>query len=319
MKRLLFIALFASTSLLHAQTATDTVVMTTGERKPGKLLGVDAQGFSVEVQVGGGTGTVRVPRNLVSQVEFAPDATRDALIARGTVAQLSAVAALWQRFEGYTSVPKAPAGRVGLRYGSILLDTNDAKNAQTALMVFSRIEKDSWNPEEKISAKQGRLRGMVATGKADEAVAEAREIVKSSTSPEVLVEAKYILAKASDKLLRELIEENPRWEEDDRVRPERNRLYHDAIDFYLYPSLFAGAVTEPAARGLWGAIGIYKLGDEPTLAVEAAKDILILHPNSSYVKAAQEYLASLPEEQRKQDFEKEAKAAVTTEKTTDRQ
>lgn len=320
MTRRLFHALLFAPLLASAQTATpvDTLVMSTGERRAGRIVSVDAQSFAVEIQVaaGQGSGTIRVPRASVAQVEFAPDAMRDALIMRGTVAQLPNVAALWPKAEPFLSVSRSPAARLGLRYAGLLLET---KESAKALALYSQIEKDAWNPDDRAAARQGRLRGMVATGQEAEAVAEAREIIKGAATPELQAEAKYILAKASDTLLRKLLEENPRWEEDDRARPERHRLYHDAIDFYLYPSLFAGAATEPAARGLWGAIGIYQLTGEVPLAVEAARDIVILHPASSYVKLAQEYLAGLPEEARKQDFEKDARASIATQKEDDRQ
>jgi hypothetical protein len=320
MKRVLLAALLLAPLLAGAQTAAppDTLVMTNGERRPGRIVGVDAQGFSVEVQVvaGQAAGTIRVPRASVAQVEFGPDPARDALITRGTVAQISAVAALWPKAEPFVGIARSPAARLGLRYAGLLLETNEAAKA---LALYSQIEKNAWNTDDRAAARQGRLRGMVATGREQEAVAEAREIIKGAATPELQGEAKYILAKASDALLRKLLDENPRWEEDDRVRPERHRLYHDAIDFYLYPSLFAGAVSEPAARGLWGAIGIYKLTGETALAVETARDIVILHPATSYAKLAQEYLASLPEEARKQDFEKDARAAFSTPSKTERQ
>jgi len=315
---LLCLVMAATSASAQTPTASDTLVLTTGERRSGRIVSVDAQSFSVEIQVGTGqgAGTIRVPRASVAHVEFAPDATRDALISRGTAAQLPAIAALWPRAEPFIGVSRSPAARLGLRYAGLLLET---KEFAKALALYSQIEKDAWNADDRAASRQGRLRGMVASGQEQEAVAEAREIIKGATTPDLHSEAKFILAKASDALLRKLLEENPRWEEDDRVRPERHRLYHDAVDFYLYPSLFAGAAAEPAARGLWGAIGIYRLTGETPLAVEAARDIVVLHPGTAYAKVAQEYLGSLPEEARKQDFEKEARASISTQKENDRQ
>lgn len=303
MRHAFLVSLIAAASALAQTTAPlDTLVMANGERRPGRILNVDAQGFSVEVQIVAGqpAGTIRVPRAQVAQIEFALDATRDALITRGTVAQLANVATLWQRFEPFLAIARSPTARIGVRYAELLLESGDAPKA---LALFSRLENDAWNPDDRAAARQGRLRGMVATGKSEEAVAEAREIVKTATTPELVAEAKFILAKASDELLRKLLEENPRWEEDDRVRPERARLYHDALDFYLYPSLFAGAVSEPAARGLWGAIGIYKLTGETPLAMEAARDIVELHGATSYAKLAQEFLATVVKENQAKERE----------------
>lgn len=307
MRCLLLLVLLAASAL--AQTA-DTLVMATGERRPGRVVSVDAQGFSVEVQIVAGqpAGTIRVPRAQVAHVEFAPDANRDALIARGGVAQLAALAAQWQRFEPFLGIARSPAPRLGLRYANVLLDTKDAANAVKGLALFSRIETEAWSPDDKAAARQGRLRGLIATGKTEEAVAEARELLKTATAPEVMIEARYILARAADEMLRKLVDENPRWEEDDRVRPERHRLYHEAVDFYLYPLLFHGARAEAAARGLWQLVELYRFTGETQLALETARDTASLFPETEPAKAATAWMATLSAEEKAVDFEKEAKA-----------
>lgn len=274
----------------------DTLVMANGERRPGHIVSMDAQGFMVEVQIvpGQPPGTVRIPRNQVAEVEFAPDPARETLLSRATAAQLPAAAAYWQKAEPYLALPKSPAARIALRYVDLLVESGDPANAAKALALLARLEKEAWNPDDRTATKQARLRAKVASGKPEEAAAEAREMLKGNPPPDVQTEAKFILARASEELLRKLLEENPRWEEDDRIRPERARLLNDSLDYYLYPSLFAGAVSEPAARGLWGAIGVYKLIGETTLAAESAHDIITLHPGTRYVKLAQDFIASLP-------------------------
>jgi len=279
-----------------AQTAaTDTLVLTSGERRQGRITAVDAGALTVEVQIAPGQpmGSIRIARPLVASVEFAPDPARDALLARATTAQIPDLAALWQHLEPLLPIARSAAPTVGLRYGEILLRSAESAHAAQALALFSKIEQEAWNPPERAAAAQGRLRSLVAVGKTEEAAAEAREIIKGAPSTALLCEAKLILAKATEGLLRSLLDQNPRWEQDERVRPERDRLYHEALDSYLYPSLFAGAVSEPAARGLWGAIGIYQLTGEEPLAREAAQDILHLHPSSSAAKSAQTFLANL--------------------------
>jgi hypothetical protein len=242
----------------------------------------------------------------VAQVEFAPDATRDALVARGGVAQLLALAAQWQRFEPFLAIARSPAPRIGLRYANVLLDTKDAANAAKGLALFSRIETDAWNPDDKAAARQGRLRGLIATGKTEEAVTEARELLKTATAPDVQIEARYILARAAEESLRKLVDENPRWEEDDRVRPERHRLYHEAVDFYLYPLLFHGARVEASARGLWHVSELYRFTGEQQLALETARDAASLYPETEPAKLATAWLAKLSAEEKAVDFEKEA-------------
>ena len=286
--------------------------MTNGERRAGRVVGLDAKNFSVQVVLAPGQppGTIGVPRANVRQIDFAPDEARDAFLAKATPAQTAQVAMLWTRAEPFVGVPRSPAARIGLRYAALLVDSAEAKNAATALALLARLEREAWSEEDRVAAKQGRLRAMVASGKAAEAVAEAADLAKSSTDPAVLIEAKFILARAADEMLRKLVEENPRWEEDDRVRPERHRLFHEAVDLYLYPYLFHGARSEAVARGLGQLTDLYRFTGDDQLALETARDLVALYPDTSPAKPASAFIAGLSDAQKAVDFEKEARAAV---------
>ena len=286
--------------------------MTNGERRAGRVVGLDAKNFSVQVVLAPGQppGTIGVPRASVRQIDFAPDEARDAFLAKATPAQAAQVGALWTRAEPFVGVPRSPAARIGLRYAALLIDSTEAKNAATALALLSRLEREAWSEEDRAAAKQGRLRAMVASGKAAEAVAEATELAKSSTDPLVQIEAKFILARAADAQLRKLVDENPRWEEDDRVRPERHRLFHEAVDLYLYPYLFHGARNEAVARGLGQLSELYRFTGDDQLALETARDLVTLYSETSPAKSASAFIAGLTEAQTAVDFEKEARTAV---------
>lgn len=299
----LALALFGA-ACAHAQTtALDTIVLTTGERKPARITGVDASGFSVLVPVvpGQPPASVKMARAGIAHIEFAADEAREATIARGTAAQ---VAALWQQWEPFLAIPRSPAARIGVRHGTLLVEAKDAKAARE---LFTRLEREAWSEEDRIAAKGGRLRAMVALGETEAALAEARELAKSATTPEVLIEAKYILASAADEALRKLVEENPRWEEDERVRPERHRLYHEAVDLYLYPYLAFGSRAEVVVRGLWRLIELYRFVGENQLALETARDVVSLYAETPVAKTAADWIASLPAEAKAEDYEAEAR------------
>lgn len=305
----------AGTALAQSVEVVDTLFMNdvNGSRRVGRVVGVDATTFKLEVPlaVGGTAGaraTVGVPRAQVSRIEFAPNDNRDRLIAAPVPANLTALNIEWLRWQGFLAVPKSPAAAVGAAYGNALLATKDAKRAAEALAIFQRIEQEAWNDADIQAAKRGRLRAMVATGKAAEAVTEAVELSKVSEDPTVLIEAKYILAEAAAASLHQLVEDNPRWTEDPRVRPEYYRLYNEALDLYLHPYLFLGSETDAASRGLWGAVQAYRFGGDNENAVESARDLTTLYPGTSYAKLAKEYLDGLPDEQKNFDAEKDAAA-----------
>ncbi len=303
----------------HAQTplGLDTLFMASGEKSVGKLAGFDAQIYRLQKSLsplpGAPAGaapifaTVTIPRVNVVHIEFGPDEDRDKKLKEATPAQLTEIEALWKQFEPWLPIAKSPAGDIGVVYGDLLLRSGDPANAQKALALFARIEKESWDETDTVLAKQGRLRAMVATGSAKEAVVEATALAKISEDPTVLIEANYILAEAADKDLRKLLEENPRWEEDIYVIPERHRLYNEALDLYLNPYLFFGSEIEPAARGLWGAAGIYQFTGETAHAAEVSRDLVTIYPGTTYAALAQKFLDGLPPEFKNQDNEKEAR------------
>jgi len=313
----LLLCLVLAAPVLPAQ---DVLFLKSGEKRSGRLSGLDAQQLRLQVPLPPPPGSpasaqqvfasVTIPRKDVDYIEFAPDPAMEELLKSATISQVVEIGGLWNRAEPLLKVPRSSAARIANVLGSLLLQTGDPAKAARALELFKEVEVGAWSPSDKLAARQGRLRAMVATGNAKEAVDEAMELAAVTENPAVLIEAKYILATAADASLRRLLNDNPRWEEDPHVIPERHRLYNEALDFYLYPSLFAGSESEAAARGLWGAAGIYLLAGESQKALECARDISTLYPGTKFAGPAAEFIASLPEAQRAINPEKEARAGL---------
>ncbi len=314
MKRLLFLLLLPL-PLLPAQ---DVLFLKNGDKRVGRLSGLDNLLFRLQVPLPPPPGTpagapqvfasVSVPRADVDYVEFAPDPVLEVLLKSATVRQIPEIETRWNQAQPWLPVPRSPAARIANLLGDLLIRSDQPGQAQRALELYKRVESGAWDPADKLSAQQGRLRAMVATGNAKDAIKEAMELSTLTENPVILIEAKFILATAADASLRKLLDDNPRWEEDLNVIPERHRLYNEALDFYLYPSLFAGSESEAAARGLWGAAGIYILVGESQKALECARDVTALYPATKPAGPARQFMASLTEAQRAIDPEKEARA-----------
>jgi hypothetical protein len=320
MKRLVSFALAVLASIpapAQSPTALDTIFLLRGDRMAATVVGIEGPNIRVQRPLPPPPGapapatplfaSVAITRADIDFIEFAPDEARDRKVREATVAQLSEMEALWKRYEPWLSQRKSPAGAIGLAYGNLLLRSDQPRHAEKALALFRQIERETWNDDDLMGAKQGRLRAMVATGNAKDAVQEAAELAKISEDPAVLVQAKYILAEAADKALRKLTEDNPRWQEDVFVIPERNRLYHDALDLYLHSCLFFGSETEAASRGLWGACGVHQFTGETAQAAELARDLVAIYPDTPHAALARKFLDGLPEEIRNQDNEKDAR------------
>ena len=314
---LLFLLL--SLPLLPAQ---DVLFMKNGDKRSGRLTGLDDLLFRFQVPLPPPPGaspasapvfaSVSVPRRDVDHIEFAPDPALDALLKSADAGQLAEVEARWTIVQPWLKVARSPSARIANVLGDMLLRTGDPARAERALELFKNVESGAWDDADKLSARQGRLRAMVATGDAGAAVNEAAELSAATENPAVLIEAKYILASSADASLRKLLADNPRWEEDVAVIPERHRLYNEALDLYLFPSLFAGSESEAAARGLWGAAGIYILAGESRKALECARDIATFYPLTKFAAPAADLIASLPESPNTTGSGKDARAKQTT-------
>lgn len=308
-------------------TAQDVLILKSGERRSGEIISADDTTIRLRVPLGEETGpgaamaTVGIPRANVESIEFKADPERDARLRNATPATLFQVEIEWKRNEPWLSFPRSPAGAIGCRLGELLLDSKDPAKAATAYDLFTLIEQKSWSEQDKVRAKQGRLRAMVATGRALEAIEQAKQLAEETEDPEILIEANYIMAQAAERDLRAFLEENPRWEMDPYVIDQRHELYNKALELYLYPALFHGSDNLRAARGLWGATAIHKMSatnaneagntalakTQTALAIELARDLTILHPDTPEAKLAQEYLDGLPPEDLASDFEAQAR------------
>lgn len=275
--------------------ANDVLFMRTGPPRAGRLVEKDGEIFRLSVPLVPGQAPARVsiPAAEVERIEFAENEARDAFLRGEADQDIIAAARWWGANERYTAQPNAPAPAIGRRYADLLLAHENRLFRQRALEIYQRLEVEAWSPAERALARQGRLRAMIATGRAGEAVEEARALAESSEDPAVLMEAKFILATAEASELRKLLEENPRWEEDIFVRPERHRLYHGALDLFLYPALFYGSEIGAASRGLWAACEIYQLGGDVANARTTAEDLTVLYPETPEAHKAETFLAAL--------------------------
>ncbi len=243
--------------------------------------------FSVDLPDGVGQAEVSVPRQQVKRISLAQSKSEQQALENNDLEQL---AKIWSARKQYLVLEKSDSGQFGLAYAECLLERAADGDVDAAIEIFSDIEANDWNIERRALANNGKLRSMIASGMAGEAVEQARELAEQSEDPEVLIEAKYVLATAAREQLDQLLEENPRWQEDQWVRPERYRLYHEALNYYLFPYLFHGTYAKPAARGLWGAIEVYLQAGEEELAAETARDLLVLYGDTEHAKRAAELL-----------------------------
>jgi len=317
--RIVVLAL-AVAGIVHGQdprNGQDTIFLRHGERIAGKIAGFDGQTIRMQrflpplpdapTDAAPVFASVTIQCSRVERVEFSSDEARDQKLRNATGANISEIEMLWREAFAWLAIPRSSAAEIGLCYAELLLRGQDFASASKALQIFRIIETDAWSEQAVALARQGRLRAMIATGSAQEAIVEAQEIGRTAEEPAILIEAKFILAQAAEKALRKFLTNNPRWKEDAFALPERERLYNETLELYLYPALFFGSDTDAAARGLWGAVEVYRSAEDLKLAIETSRDLVSIYPETVYAKQARAFIETLPDSLKRQENETQIK------------
>jgi hypothetical protein len=261
----------------------------------GNITSIDETMIRVRVTIAGAGSSVQsIPMARVKLIDFGPITGETELLSDGdATAAKEELTELWAQKRPFLGYPRSNAGEVGLLLGRALLASNNPTDHGNARNLYTIIERGDWDTKRRAEAKRGRLEALVKTGAAGEVLAEAKTIAEEGGDPKLLLAAEYVLATSDLERLRELVAENPKWREDDHVRPELESLYHDLLDRFLKPLLFYGTEQEAATDGLLAAGEVYFLIGKPDRARECFEDIGLLYPKSDARFEAEAFLKRL--------------------------
>ncbi|NNE92993.1 MAG: hypothetical protein HKN23_15215 [Verrucomicrobiales bacterium] len=246
--------------------------------------------YITEVKLPNGqTGIAKrtVPVEQINFIEFGPvPGELDVLEDPGTPT-IEEIDAVWDKKFSNLHRPRSNAGKIGLMLGEALLrDEKSEFRWNRALELYDLIRETSWSAEDKAAARKGRLQALIRLGDIDTAIKEATQLASETEDATMLIEAKFVLAKADFERLQKLEEENPKWMEDDTILPERNRLYHTTVDQFLWPYLFHGTLEEQAARGLVAAGEVYRFAGKEDESKACFEDAVKLYPGTDAAEKA---------------------------------
>ena len=196
------------------------------------------------------------------------------------------------------AVPRSNAGEIGLTYAELLTREASTGSIERAVKVYEQIEASDWSSERRGRARVGKLRLMLRQGRGDEVRPLAEQLLKEATDARVQIELHHLFAEAAAAKLRALLKDHPRWQLEDEIIPQRDRLFHEAMDAYLFPHVFHGAEEDLAARGLWAAAVLCKENGDPDSARASAADLVQLYPDAAEKAAAEALLQDLPAEKK---------------------
>jgi hypothetical protein len=278
-----------------APPALDTLVLNTGAAVACRVLENDEKGVRIEYisPTDRKTQTREVPWEDILHIQFAMDDAFRSLLKDPTAALLPQMLERWTAVESLLSRPKHPAGDLGLAIGRSALLQADAAKKQAALAICGQLELNDWDSVRRDQARWLRVQLLDALSMGAEALAEARVVAGDpAVTPALAMQAHIYVANQEFTALKKLEEDNPLWLEDDLVRPDRDQIFHTALDHYLRPSLFHGALEETATRGLWGAVQLLDFDRDSIAAAERARDLIQLYPQAAAAKQATDYLAA---------------------------
>ncbi len=275
----------------------DTVTLSGGERKTGRILGVEQEVLLLSSQPVPGLPAVdlRLSKSRITAIEFEGDPKRDEFVRNAGPAQLPEVKSLWERFAPLLPIPGSPSARIGLRYGLLLLDAKGDGVREASLALFEKIATAAPTPPEREAAAQGVLRSLLADRQWARAETEASAICQKECGTPLLAEARLTIGMVQAAKLVQFTELNPRWREDDFARPERDRMHEAALDGLLGAALLPGVPGDLAARGLRWALDVYALAGDQVRAREVAGDLASFYADTVEAKAAVEWLNANPE------------------------
>ncbi len=276
--------------------ALDVLHLKEGDPVKCQILEITDKIVRIKVTIdvpGGGAAfaTKVVGMGRVDFIDFGPLAGEGYLLESGTADDLKDLERTWDAKRAHIHRPNSNAGELGLKYADTLRASGKRADIELARALYSKIEEEDWEGKRRLQARQGRLQTLLALGEVEAAVREAEEIASQTEDPGILMDAKFVLASADFDRLKKLVEENPRWGQDDVVRPERNRLFNGTLDQYLFPYLFHGSDRASASRGLWSAVEVYLFSGEKDAALARAGDLLRLYPGSEYAERAEKLIS----------------------------
>ena len=287
--RFVLAILLVATITVHGQ---DVIFRKNGQTSKGKVTEIQTPFLRVEITLvpNQPDAVVSIPLVDIDYVDFGETEAVEMYLEETTRANLGNLQRLWKQRESLLQLPESTAGAIAMKIGNLLMESDLEGEHEFALRLFHRIEQNDWSEKRRMQARRGKLQALVKLGRAEEVVDEAAALALSSEDPELLIEAKYVLAQASKNQLDKLVENNPRWMEDEEVRPKRHELYHETLDLFLFPHLFHGEHADVAARGLWGAVCVYQEAGEIDRAFDRASDLLAIYPRSRFARDAEKLL-----------------------------
>lgn len=276
--------------------AQDVLWLKSGESVPCRIQALTDQIAEVMMeskspQVAAGRQTISVAQ--IERIDFGfVEGEKEAFARRGEM-PAATLKTWWDYHFAHLHRPRSRTAAWGIAYASALLREKSSNGPGIALAMLDRIIVRAWSPEDVSAAKRVRIQTLVARGELDAAIQEARDFAASTGDSGPMIEVSFQQALADFAALKKLEEENPRWPDDDDIRPQRELLWQRALDLLLQAHLFHPDHETEAARGLFSAAELYLHIGEVEEARARWTDLITLYPGAPQAISSRERIATL--------------------------
>jgi len=162
-------------------------------------------------------------------------------------------------------------------------------------LVIQKVEQGDWLTSRKSEAARLRLSALAASGKVEQAMAEAEKMQNIGGSDEVSlaltqVQAHLIKAELAFSKWQELEKEWPKWKWMKDKRKERTELLNQALDGFLFPVVFHPELFRSCAEGLYRTVEIQLKLNDTKSALLYAHEIIHDYPEAEYKTRAEKLI-----------------------------
>lgn len=262
-----------------------------------RIVSADAKGLVVDKTLASGLTTRVIPFSDLAGIEFTFAPRELELHQKPEAAAAPALKVIWDARAATMTLNGSNAADTGLALAKSLRLSGETSSLEDASKILDQIRgNDSSEHRKDLARAEQATIDFIRTSKTgnSEAIDKlAWKITEESGNPDAMLLATSYLADRHFTDLKKIVDDNPRWIEDDEVKPVRDRLYNLALDFALYPSLFLGTRETESAIGLKKASDIYQFTGENLLAKKVLEDLAALYPSSEPAKETAPLLAKL--------------------------
>ncbi len=262
-----------------------------------RIIQATPQTLVVEKTLPAGLTVRNIPLVELEGVTFSLTSGEQALHREPTAASIPPLRVYWELRRETLRLSGSNAGETGLALAKALRLAGDSDKLDEAGKILDRIR-----GQDPVKARVERARAeqviidfvrSLQSGKPEDSDKLAWAITEDADNPDAMLLATAFLADRHFAELQAIEEAHPRWIDDDEVRPLRERLYHLALDFSLYPSLFVGTRAKEASEGLRKAAAVHQFTGSNLLAKNVLEDLAALYPDSEAAAGTVAELARL--------------------------